>query len=378
MAQREYKKLTPRDNATTTTGRVTFPVGTSVLNERGDERQQYQSTTAAPEAPLANWRDPNRPRERGDERQQYTTNPSTAAVGQLSGGNGRTPGVPTGGSLSGDKQGVLGSNPTAAVYNTVSNWLQTVASGFNSPPKVYPQFAASFPNQRETATQSYIAGEKDYTSLSGGGLSGDKQGVLGRGGVKTTSLFPGSPYSGTAGMYTYGQFSDPDEAFSELLRRNVPTNIPDYMAERLGLTPALQDPQSGWKLVNGNWVDNIGTSPYSEDPGYIVKPTIGFENFQNIGGPQNSDFRNTATYQYNVANKIPFTQQLRWDAARGKYITVGQWLKERNDREMKEQGTWKARRENREDGGYLRYDTSGNSPIKTGRWGVINFNVASG
>jgi hypothetical protein len=54
----------------------------------------------------------------------------------------------------------------------------------------------------------------------------------------------------------------------------------------------------------------------------------GYGGFENKGGPDNTDFANTAAAQYNAANNIPFLQQSRWDPKRRKYISVGQWLRQ--------------------------------------------------
>ena len=88
-----------------------------------------------------------------------------------------------------------------------------------------------------------------------------------------------------------------------------PQTISPASLAAMGL-PANAPAQQGYKLVNGQWVDP--TNPAAAQQG-----TAG-----------NSDFMNTNFMQKNVANDVAFTNQLRWDPGRGKFVKIGQLLQE--------------------------------------------------
>lgn len=196
-----------------------------------------------------------------------------------------------------------------------------------------------------------------------------------------------TPYPwGTAGMYTYGSFSNKDEAFLTLMERGVPTNqIPADIADNLGLSQALSDPSSGWKLVGGRWV-NQNPEPFNPN-----NPLGGGgqQTSQNNQVPVGStDYTSTDFYKNYVANNTPFEEQLRWDGT--KYVSVGAYMKRKNgdwsgNRESKIRQRKKlAARATQDDlasnwfGGTQTPSELQNPYQFTGSWGVVNFNTGTG
>lgn len=169
-------------------------------------------------------------------------------------------------------------------------------------------------------------------------------------------------------MYTYGQFSDKDQAFTQLLASGIPTTIPAAVADNLGLSQTLQDPGSGWKLQNGAWV-NTGAQTQAMNPG-------------------NTDYTKTQFYRDYVSNEVPFEEQLRYDPKTGKYVRVGDWLKKKNDPRY----TANASREAKQAQKRRQMFKMGRDEVQasyqsgvmeapasfTGSWGVVSFNTGSG
>lgn len=410
MPNRSGKTITIRetDNTTTVKGRVTFPKGTRIPQE------------------------------------DLASSPSTAPVGGLSGGQGNLPGRPP-------------KNPNNPASGAWANFTHSnIGAGMNMNPGVphvvpgRPQIAPHLlPSGVMGLTpwenlQNQINANSQFTHVgSFGQVPGQSapvsipqssiplHGTFGqitsqpvfpnRGNPLNYGLNPSSgnplnyglgssantpqqtqPYYGTAGMYTYGQFSDPGEAFAALLDRGVPTNVPSYIADRFGMTAALQQPNSGWALQGNDWVQTPtsgagggtagttsgtgGTSPYAPNSGYTVQPTIPITNFQNTGGANNTDFTQTAYYQWAIANDIPFEQQTRWDPRTGRYISIEKYLKNEKDRKMK-RGHWGGTNDTTNYGGggsYYDYANPYNNDFHsapspfTGSWGVVNFNTGGG
>ena len=228
-------------------------------------------------------------------------------------------------------------------------------------------------------------------------IGGDKQSEVGRtipinsiGGDKQSRLSstPNTPPAwGTAGLYTYGQFSNKDNAFSVLMDKvasyELATGtksgftIPATTAQNLGLDVELQKPDSGWSLVDGVWVNN-GSSNSGTD-------------YSNVG---TTDFTSTDFYKNYAANNVSFENQLRYDPATGRYISVGAWMQKKNDKQgylargdreaklrQKREGarkmSWSEIQGSYEINNYYQPVEQTPSPF-TGSWGVVNFNTGSG
>ena len=253
-------------------------------------------------------------------------------------------------------------------YGAVGGALKNFAEGTNNPSPVYPMYAnsvraqqtAAYQNEKDTATQAYLQGEKNYVPISAPELSRLEK-------ERQAMNKPSYPY-GTAGMYTYGQFSDKDQAFTQLLASGIPTTIPAAVADNLGLSQSLQDPGSGWKLQNGAWV-NTGAQTQAMNPG-------------------NTDYTQTQFYRDYVSNEVPFEEQLRYDPKTGKYVRVGDWLKKKNDPRY----TANASREAKQAQKRRQMFKMGRDEVQasyqsgvmeapasfTGSWGVVSFNTGSG
>jgi len=213
-------------------------------------------------------------------------------------------------------------------------------------------------------------------------IGGDKQSRL-----NSTPNTP--PAWGTAGLYTYGQFSNKEDAFLTLMDKvssyenaagtSAGLTIPATIAQNLGLTEALQTPGSGWSLVNGAWVNDGST------------PVTGGTDYSNVG---TTDFTSTDFYKNYAANNVSFENQLRYDPATGRYISVGAWMQKKNDKQgyltrgdreaklrQKREGakkmSWSEIQGSYEINNYYQPVEQTPSPF-TGSWGVVNFNTGSG
>lgn len=256
-------------------------------------------------------------------------------------------------------------------YGAVDSALKNFAEGTNNPSPVYPMFAnsvraqqaAAYQNEKDAATQAYLQGEKGYVPIPApelARLEKERQALN-----KANAPYP----YGTAGMYTYGQFSDKDQAFTQLLAAGIPTTIPAAIADNLGLSQTLQDPASGWKLQNGAWV-NTGAQTQAMNPG-------------------NTEYTQTQFYRDYVSNEVPFEEQLRYDPKTGKYVRVGDWMKKKNDPRYAANASREAKlaqkRREAYKMGWDEVQSQGSySPIETspatftGSWGVVSFNTGSG
>ena len=215
--------------------------------------------------------------------------------------------------------------------------------------------------------------------------------VVKAGGTKPAILSstPNTPPAwGTAGLYTYGQFSNKEDAFLTLMDKvasyenaagtSAGLTIPATIAQNLGLTEALQTPGSGWSLVNGAWVSNGSSSSNGTD-------------YSNVG---TTDFTSTDFYKNYAANNVAFEDQLRYDPATGRYISVGAWMQKKNDKQgylargnreaklrQKKEGarkmSWNEIQGSYEINNYYQPVEQTPSPF-TGSWGVVNFNTGSG
>lgn len=261
-----------------------------------------------------------------------------------------------------------GQNWLEKFYGAVGGALKNFADGTNNPSPVYPMYAnsvraqqaAAYQNEKDAATQAYLQGEKRYIPIPAPILSRlDKE--------RQALNKPTTPY-GTAGMYTYGQFSDKDQAFTQLLAAGIPTTIPAAVADNLGLSQRLQSPGSGWKLQNGAWV-NTGAQTQATNPG-------------------NTDYTQTQFYRDYVSNEVPFEEQLRYDPKTGKYVRVGDWLKKKNDPRYTANASREAKQAQKRrqmfkmgrdevQASYQSAVMEAPAPF-TGSWGVVSFNTGSG
>lgn len=218
------KRLKEKDNAITTPGRVTQPVGT-VFKEKIEREESGGKTVVV-------------------------GNPSTAPAGSLSGGNGNAPrqSQPSFNPRMGQAGDNANLNAAIAKYTNyatnIGNWLM---GGSWDTPTPFPTL--STPGKVQSAI--YRGGVPN----NAGTVNSPVSGAWGNYNAKNA---PKPSWQGTAGMYTYGQFSDPIEAFATLLDRGVPTNIPSYIADAMGVTEMLSQNDSGWTLQDGNWVNTGG------------------------------------------------------------------------------------------------------------------------
>ena len=290
-----------------------------------------------------------------------------------------SPTIRAGGTLSGDKQGTL-PNARPSV-----NFSGAVIGGGQDNPLL---------NDGQNSRYNMYGRPRLDT---GGTLSADKQGSIPTqrteiGGDKQSRLSstPNTPPAwGTAGIYTYGQFSNKEDAFLTLMDKvssyenaagtSAGLTIPATIAQNLGLTEALQTPGSGWSLVNGAWVNDGST------------PVTGGTDYSNVG---TTDFTSTDFYKNYAANNVSFENQLRYDPATGRYISVGAWMQKKNDKQgylargdreaklrQKREGarkmSWSEIQGSYEINNYYQPVEQTPSPF-TGSWGVVNFNTGSG
>lgn len=385
VAKGKIVKLGEDSNATTAPGRLTFPKGASVKVKNIDDKEASSGKLL----PGTTY---------------FAGNPSNAAAGALSGGNGNNPASGAWANFNRQQNSASAMQSYRAGEKTVDPLRQFRSS---TPITGTPANPWTGQTGQGTSIWQYLAGMPYFQNAFAGAqpitpptaqptAPSTKQPTNAmdayRQGEKNVAK-PVTSYSGTAGMYTYGQFSDPNEAFASLLERNVPTNIPSYMADSMGLSTVLSQPDSGWTLQGGNWVQTStpgtagaggsggGGGGGGGGSGGASGSVIPISNFQNTGGANNTDFANTAYAQWAAANNIPFTEQLRWDPRRGKYVTVGSWLEDKKKRQTKRSGGGGGGYWNENSGGgYWEggSDQQTTPAAFTGSWGVVNFNTGSG
>lgn len=113
--------------------------------------------------------------------------------------------------------------------------------------------------------------------------------------------------------------------------------------------------------------------------GDLVAATGGSDN---AGEP--TDFQKTKTYKNNQEKNIPLERQLRWDAKRKKYITVGQWMREER-RKYNKKGKYVGDKRSNQSAAKQQQAQAAPKPEEekeyTGsiqQMGVVNFNTATG
>lgn len=282
-----------------------------------------------------------------------------------------SPTIRAGGTLSPDKQGSPFAGATASGGMNAQYQREVIPSTRTNPLEAYL-------NSR-TYTGGVLTGDKPVPDMQNT-IGGDKQSRL----SAPTNVPSGW---GTAGLYTYGQFSNKEDAFVALMDKiasyesttgtSAGLTIPATIAQNLGLSEVLQQPGSGWVLVNGAW-KNTGAA--------------GGTDYSNVG---TTDFTSTNFYKNYAANNVAFEDQLRYDPATGRYISVGAWMQKKNDKQgYVTRGNREAKlRQKRKDaskmswseiqdsydGGYSYYQPVEQTPSPfIGSWGVVNFNTGTG
>jgi hypothetical protein len=133
---------------------------------------------------------------------------------------------------------------------------------------------------------------------------------------------------GYGGPYQYGttaapsllqQRIDQGQQQGQLLTTRPQSRLGANYGPGYQMQPSINPPPSSTYGTDDSW--------YRPATPVVTTPTSPTGN-QNSGGPDNTDFANTAAARYNAANNIPFLQQSRWDPKRRKYISVGQWLRQ--------------------------------------------------
>lgn len=170
-------------------------------------------------------------------------------------------------------------------------------------------------------------------------------------------------------MQASGIYAAPEQALLYYMQRGEVNQIPSNMADSMGLTSVLQDPNSGWVMKNGQWTQTTQT-----DTGAITGA-------QNIGGQ--------TLYKTESGARLDQSGNVVWDPATatrdvygGQFIAEGTTKWERGKDGKVRRVVWQNGRKQTVRGG----GGGGSAPVSkpkpraqfTGGYGVVNFNTGSG
>lgn len=169
-------------------------------------------------------------------------------------------------------------------------------------------------------------------------------------------------------MQASGIYAAPEQALLYYMQRGEVNQIPSNMADSMGLTSVLQDPNSGWVMKNGQWTQTAQT-----DTGAITGA-------QNVGGQ--------TLYKTESGARLDQSGNVVWDPATatrdvygGQFVAEGTTKWERGRDGKVRRVVWQNGRKQtikRGGGGGASQPAPTEQAQFTGGYGVVNFNTGSG
>lgn len=169
-------------------------------------------------------------------------------------------------------------------------------------------------------------------------------------------------------MQASGIYAAPEQALLYYMQRGEVNQIPSNMADSMGLTSVLQDPNSGWVMKNGQWTQQADTGAVT--------------GAQNIGGQ--------TLYKTESGARLDQSGNVVWnpetatrDVYGGQFVAEGTTKWERGKDGKVRRVVWRNGRKQTIRGGG---GGGGSAPVSkpkpraqfTGGYGVVNFNTGSG